>query len=126
MKHVDKSWGWEKWFANTDDYCGKELFVKRGRWSSKGRYHYHKIKDETFYIIKGTLKLKVFLEGNDFPTTFVLNKGDSYRVKPGIRHKFTAMPFMGCYFIEASTTHRDDDSYRCSWDETRKEWIEVL
>lgn len=117
IEQVEKTWGWEKWFANNETYCGKELFVRKGEWSSKGNYHYHKVKDETFYIIKGTLRLDYYAEGNDFSTTAILEKGDSFRVVPGIRHRFTAMNLMGCHFIEASTTHREEDSYRCFWED---------
>ncbi len=123
MQEMLKTWGWEKWFANTDAYCGKELYVRKGQWSSKGNYHYHKIKDETFYVIKGELRIDYFAKGNDFPTIAILSKGNSMRVEPGVRHRFTAMNIMGCHFIEASTTHREEDSYRCSWHEVRKEWI---
>jgi mannose-6-phosphate isomerase-like protein (cupin superfamily) len=125
MEQVKKTWGWEKWFANTDAYCGKEIFVRKDKWSSNGKYHYHKIKDETFYVTRGILRLDMFMEGNDFPTTFTLEKGDSMRVVPGIRHRFTAMNIMGCHFMEASTTHREEDSYRCVWHDIRKEWVEI-
>ena len=125
MEHVEKSWGWEKWFANNDLYCGKELYVRKCQWSSKGNYHYHKIKDETFYVVKGTLRIDYFAEGNKHPTVVILEKGDSIRVELGIKHRFTAMNLMGCHFIEASTTHREDDSYRCCWHDVREEWIEL-
>jgi len=124
IEEVKKSWGWEKWFANNESYCGKELFVRKNTWSSKGNYHYHKIKDETFYIIRGTLRLDFFGEGNNFATTVILDKGDSFRVVPGVRHRFTAMNTMGCHFIEASTTHSEEDSYRCFWSED-EEWVEI-
>jgi len=88
---VDKSWGWEKWFADNSLYFGKCLYVKKGKWSS-------------------------FL---------ILNKGDSFRVKPGVKHRFTSTSFLGCKFIEASTTHRDEDSYRCYWDENGNKWVLV-
>ena len=57
--HVVKSWGTELWFANNKKYCGKLLTVIPDIWSSNGKFHYHKIKDETFFIIEGMLWLEI-------------------------------------------------------------------
>ena len=43
--YVKKTWGFELWFANTAEYCGKLLVVEHGKWSSEGKFHYHEIKD---------------------------------------------------------------------------------
>jgi len=32
-------------------------------WSSKGKFHYHKVKDETFLVVSGSLRLDVEIEG---------------------------------------------------------------
>jgi len=124
---VDKSWGWEKWFADNSLYFGKCLYVKKGKWSSFGNFHYHKIKDETFFVISGKLHLEYVIETEKEMEilTLILNKGDSFRVKPGVKHRFTSTSFLGCKFIEASTTHRDEDSYRCYWDENGNKWVLV-
>ncbi len=110
-KFVSKSWGYEEWFENNDMYCGKLLTVVKHQWSSKGKYHYHKIKDETFYVIEGTLLLHIFDDNEKIPIPVKLNKGDSYRIKPNVFHRFTSAT-NECKFIEVSTTHSDDDSYR--------------
>ena len=54
MKIVQKGWGYEKWICNSEMYCGKLLFFNAGM---KCSYHYHKIKDETFYVQSGELKM---------------------------------------------------------------------
>ena len=54
MKIVQKGWGYEKWICNSEKYCGKLLFFNAGK---KCSYHYHKIKDETFYVQSGELKM---------------------------------------------------------------------
>jgi mannose-6-phosphate isomerase-like protein (cupin superfamily) len=110
-KYVSKTWGYEEWFVNNDLYCGKRLTVFKDQWSSKGKYHYHKIKDETFYIIEGILLLIIVDDKQKGSVPIKLNKGDSYRVEPGVHHKFTSITDE-CKFIEVSTTHSDDDSYR--------------
>jgi mannose-6-phosphate isomerase-like protein (cupin superfamily) len=106
---VRKSWGSETWFQNNQLYCGKELYVLNGRTSSEGLFHYHKNKDETFYILIGSLFLEYY-KPDDNPKGVVLHKGDSFRILPKVRHRFTAMK-KDCRFIEVSTFHDDNDSY---------------
>jgi len=62
-KYIKKSWGYELWFINNSLYCGKMLLINKDSWSSEGRYHYHKIKDETFFVIEGILILDVEKDG---------------------------------------------------------------
>jgi mannose-6-phosphate isomerase-like protein (cupin superfamily) len=118
-----KNWGKEEWFENNELYCGKVLTVNAGQWSSHGKFHYHKIKDETFYIMTGELVLDVEVDG--VIKRLVLVPGSSYRVKPGVKHRFTASNIqLECKFIEVSTTHSDDDSYRCYWSHDEQGWVE--
>ena len=121
IKH-EKSWGWEHWFANNDDYCGKLLYVQKGLWSSGGKYHFHKIKDETFFIIEGGLILDYFEDG-EFKEK-IMERYESFHVPVGMKHRFTSFTNEGCKFIEASTTHRDDDSYRVLYDVDNERWVE--
>ena len=71
---VLKSWGREIIFENNDMYCGKELLVYNKIWSSNGNFHYHKIKDETFYVINGTLQLDIVEDGEIKP--IILRQSD--------------------------------------------------
>ena len=52
IKFVPKGWGFEKWIVNCDKYCGKLLYFVKGK---KCSWHYHKIKDEVFYIHSGKI-----------------------------------------------------------------------
>ncbi len=110
-KIVEKSWGSEIWFENNELYCGKLLTVLKDKWSSKGKFHFHKIKDETFYIIKGILHLQILDHTKRGTEVIKLYEGESYRVKPNVLHKFTSITGE-CKFIEVSTTHSDEDSFR--------------
>jgi len=121
MEKVEKTWGWEHWFANTEKYCGKLLFVEYNKWSSEGRYHYHKLKDETFFVIEGTLQAEYYED--NVHHTITLSVNNSFRVPVGMKHKFTSLSPEGCKFIEASTTHFDSDSYRCELDD-KGNWVE--
>ena len=46
IKFVPKGWGYEKWIVNNEEYCGKLLFLAKGK---KCSWHFHKLKDEVFY-----------------------------------------------------------------------------
>ena len=64
---VAKGWGGEEILVNNDLYCAKNLYVMKGLQCS---LHYHKIKDETFFVQKGKIKLyyitnSVFSESKD-------------------------------------------------------------
>ena len=50
----EKGWGYELWIVNNNLYCGKILHFNKGK---KCSWHYHKIKQETFYVQKGKLKI---------------------------------------------------------------------
>ena len=47
-----KGWGRELWIANSELYCGKILELNEDKRCS---IHYHKLKDETFYILSGNV-----------------------------------------------------------------------
>ena len=110
-KYIKKSWGSELWFQNNSKYCGKQLEVFRKYWSSKGLFHFHKIKDETFFVVEGTLLLHIIDRNGDLKP-IVLSKGDSFRIRPYMKHRFTAINCEKCIFIEVSTQHFEEDSYR--------------
>jgi mannose-6-phosphate isomerase-like protein (cupin superfamily) len=111
IKIIKKVWGSEEWLANTEKYCGKILNLKPGFISS---LHYHKNKDETFYILQGRVYFK--LNGKEM----VLMKGDTIRVKPKQKHQFASLGEQ-CRIIEISTHHEERDSYR----ETQSQSIDL-
>jgi N-acetylneuraminate synthase len=74
----------EFWIANeeTAGYCGKFLFVDDGQTCP---YHHHDAKHETFYVVRGTLRMVV----DDEPR--VMHAGDVLVMEPGKRHAFTGI-----------------------------------
>jgi quercetin dioxygenase-like cupin family protein len=98
---TDKVWGYEIEVVNTVDYCGKILHLNKGYRCS---LHCHKIKDETFLVNFGKVKLEV---GDE---VIIMEKGDSRRIMPGVLHRFSGLE--DSEIIEFSTHHRDSDSYR--------------
>lgn len=117
MNHiiVPKTWGYEIWIENNELYCGKHLHVLPNKWCS---VHFHKNKKETFYIIDGELLLDYsnHIDEQNWidnkTNTIVLKKGESFTIEPMIAHRFTSNLNYSCDFIEISTHHDDDDSYR--------------
>ena len=108
IKHVPKGWGYEKWIVNKPEYCGKLLFFNEGKQCS---WHYHKLKDEVFYLQSGRLLVRY---GDDEDITkakeVVLEPGDSFYVYTGLRHQMHAI--QDSELFEFSTQHFDEDSYR--------------
>ena len=108
IKFVPKGWGFEKWIVNCDEYCGKLLYFVKGK---KCSWHYHKLKDETFYIQSGELFL-VYGDSNDksIATKVTLKPGDKFHIYRGLRHQMTAITDVELF--EFSTQHFDEDSIR--------------
>ena len=108
IKFVPKGWGFEKWIVNCDKYCGKLLYFVKGK---KCSWHYHKIKDEVFYIHSGKIMV-LYSEHDDIQNAkkIVLHPGDNFHVYTGLRHQMIALE--DTELFEFSTQHFDKDSYR--------------
>ncbi len=111
FKPVKKVWGVEATIENLQGlYCLKFLDVDIGGCSS---LHYHKIKDETFYIDAGHCVIELGPYGQGLET-YYFGKGDKVRLKPFTVHRFM-VPIINkfpCRIIEVSTSHSDEDVYR--------------
>ena len=108
MKTVPKGWGYELWIVNKEEYCGKLLFIKRGK---KCSWHRHKLKDEVFYLQSGKLLIK-YSEDDDIGLSheIIMEPGENFYVYPGLRHQMYALE--DSELFEFSTQHFDEDSYR--------------
>ena len=108
MVYVKKGWGHEKWIVNKAEYCGKLLFFNKDKRCS---WHYHKLKDEVFFLQSGKLKVK-FSEKDDLENAqeLILKPGDNFYIYPGLRHQMIALE--DSELFEFSTQHFDEDSYR--------------
>ncbi len=108
IKHVPKGWGYEKWIVNTDEYCGKLLFFDEGKRCS---WHYHNLKDETFYLQSGRILL-YYGDSDDLAKAndCILEPGDKFHIYRGLRHQMIAVE--SSELFEFSTEHFDEDSYR--------------
>ena len=108
IKFVPKGWGFEKWIVNCEEYCGKLLYFVKGKRCS---WHYHKLKDEVFYIQSGKLVVR-FSEDDDLNNAeqVTLGPGDNFHVYRGLLHQMYALE--DTELFEFSTQHFDSDSYR--------------
>jgi mannose-6-phosphate isomerase-like protein (cupin superfamily) len=101
-RRVEKPWGYEIWWAATDQYVGKILHVNKGHRLS---LQYHEKKDETSYVLSGRLIL-VQGESEDTLTERTVSVGDVWRNRPGTIHTIEALE--DADVLEASTPHLDD------------------
>lgn len=106
---VDKGWGYEVIWATNDKYCGKILVFERE--GAKFSMHFHKEKDETWFVNAGQFKL-IYCDTNT--ATYhekILNEGDVWRNPPMTPHQLIAMKPNSMVF-EASTADSVEDNYR--------------
>jgi mannose-6-phosphate isomerase-like protein (cupin superfamily) len=103
VRRVDKPWGHEEVFALVEGrYCGKALHVTAGHALS---LQYHERKDEVIAVQAGRALLEVG-ESEDALESFELEPGERVRLRPGTRHRITAVTDV--VILEASTTELDD------------------
>ena len=100
-KTIEKAWGSEDCIINNNKYCGKRLLLNRGYQCS---VHYHKIKEETFYVNQGIVLIQVNGEMH------LMEPGQSLEIKPGDQHRFIGIT--DAEIMEFSTHHEESDSYR--------------
>ena len=102
MLKIRKPWGQELIWANNEKYIAKLLTILPGQKLSR---QYHRVKDETIYVLEGQLVLE--LGDKEEMTRIICNPGYSRRIKPEEIHRFAA-PSSGCVLIEVSTADLDD------------------
>lgn len=99
---MQKPWGSELWWAETDLYAGKVLYVEAGHELS---LQLHREKDETSYLLSGRLRLTQGSSTDDLETEEI-GPGHAWRVEPGVVHSIAAVE--DSVVLEVSTPHLDD------------------
>jgi len=87
-------------------YCKKYLFLLKGQ---NHPAQFHKIKTESFFILFGSVKLK--LTKDKKVETKILKIGDLITIEPKTIHEFSSLGDAGCIIEELSSKHIKDDSY---------------
>jgi len=99
---VEKPWGREEIFAQTEAYLGKILEIRAGEALS---LQYHERKEETLRVLDGSL---VLIHGTDredlAEREFVA--GEVFHLPPGTIHRMVAIE--DCRLLEVSTAEIDD------------------
>ena len=102
-RHVDKPWGHELIWAESEAYVGKVLFVRAGQALS---LQYHEQKDESWLVQSGRASLELGEVGGGELETLDIGPGDCFRYRPGTVHRVTAIE--DTTILEVSTPQIDD------------------
>lgn len=102
-----KVWGEEVWVINEDGYCLKFLKFNAG---AKGSLHFHKLKNETWYIQSGEIDLIYVDTEVGGHRKARLTSGEVVNIPQLNPHQVIAIT--DTVIVEASTTHYETDSYR--------------
>lgn len=106
---VDKGWGYEIIWATNDKYCGKIMvFEKVG---AKFSMHFHKEKDETWFVNYGRFLLKWIDTRDATLHTQELKEGDTWRNPPLQPHQLIALE-ENSSITEVSTADSVEDNFR--------------
>lgn len=87
MKRVEKPWGYEIWWAQTDRYVGKILHINAGH---KLSLQYHEQKDETLYVQSGELDMQFGPDAEHLETKR-MRAGDVHYNPTGMVHRMIAV-----------------------------------
>ena len=101
-RRVDKPWGWELVWAETDEYVGKLLFVRAGESLS---LQYHEAKDESWLVREGRARLELGEVGGELEASEI-EPGDTFHFPPRTVHRVTALE--DTLVVEVSTNHLTD------------------
>jgi mannose-6-phosphate isomerase len=101
-RRVEKPWGWELVWADTEAYAGKLLFVRAGESLS---LQYHERKDESWLVQQGRARLEHGPVGGELASVEI-GPDEAFRFTPGTVHRVTAVE--DTLVVEVSTPHLDD------------------
>ena len=101
-RRVEKPWGWELVWAETDRYAGKLLFVRAGQALS---LQYHERKEESWYVQEGRAALELGTLDGELAEQEI-RAGDSFHFTPGTVHRVRGLE--DTLIVEVSTADLDD------------------
>jgi mannose-6-phosphate isomerase-like protein (cupin superfamily) len=101
-RRVDKPWGWELVWAETDKYAGKLIFVRAGEALS---LQLHEVKEESWLVREGRALLELGSAEDELEEREIV-AGEAYHLLPGTIHRLTAVE--DTLVIEVSTAQLDD------------------
>jgi mannose-6-phosphate isomerase len=102
-RRVEKPWGWELIWAESETYVGKILFVRAGASLS---LQFHREKDESWLVHEGKAELELGEPGAALLNTEVVGAGQAFRFRAGTVHRVRALE--DTTILEVSTPQLDD------------------
>ena len=114
---VPKGWGYELIWASTDKYCGKIMFFEKA--NAKFSMHFHKEKDETWFVNAGRFKVRWIDTSNAVLHEKDLNEGDTWHNPPLQPHQLICLQ-EGSSITEVSTADSVEDNYRVAPGDSQK------
>ena len=106
---IDKGWGYEIIWATNESYCGKILVFENV--GSQMSMHFHKDKDETWFVNAGKFKLRWIDTDSAVLYEKELKEGDVWRNPPMLPHQLEAI-LPNSMIFEVSTADSISDNYR--------------
>ena len=101
-RRVEKPWGHEEIWAETDKYVGKILVIRAG---SRLSLQHHEVKDETIRLLSGSMNLELSDENGTLHVQR-FEPGMTARIRPGRKHRMQAIADV--QLLEVSTPEIDD------------------
>ena len=101
-RRVEKPWGFELVWAETERYAGKLLVIEEGKRLS---LQYHQRKDESILLLRGRMRLELE-DASGAMAVEELGPGARRHIPPGRRHRFEALERVE--LVEVSTPELDD------------------
>ena len=102
LRKVDKPWGYELLWAQTDAYAANILHIDAGH---KLSLQYHERKYETILLHAGRMLL-VLEDDRGILRDIDVRPGEAYHISTGRRHRMVALET--CDVFEVSTNDLDD------------------
>jgi len=99
VKTVEKPWGKEVWFAQTDKYVGKLLYLLPGKRLS---LQLHRVKDETLCLLEGDCVIQC----GDLEHRLTQSREEAVRIQPETIHRISTEH--GAVLVEVSTPEVED------------------
>lgn len=102
-RRVEKPWGYELIWAETESYVGKILHVDAGHSIS---LQYHEVKHESWLIHSGHAVIELASRPGEELEQVEVRSGDTFAYPPGTVHRIRAIEDTDV--LEVSTPHLDD------------------
>ena len=118
---VPKGWGYELIWASNDKYCGKIMFFEKA--NAKFSMHFHKEKDETWFVNTGQFKVRWIDTSNAALYEKNLKEGDVWHNPPLQPHQLICLQ-EGSSITEVSTADSVEDNYRVAPGDSQEQQYE--